>query len=89
VKKSKQHSRGNIPPTPLVFGFSTHGSDNVWVRTFNTEKLEETRDADFPIRPFNKEFSSFAKVFSFLEKTDIGDSSLLEQSRDLTPLNNN
>jgi len=42
------------------------------------KKLKKT-DADFPIRPFNKEFS-------FLEKTNIGDSSLLEQSRDLTPL---
>jgi len=34
------------------------------------EDFEEKKtNADFPIRPFNKEFSSFAKIFLFFEKT--------------------
>jgi len=37
------------------------------------EDFEEKKtNADFPIRPFNKEFSSFAKCFLFFEKT-VGD----------------
>jgi len=46
------------------FRFSTLANDNMG------EDFEEKKtNADFPIRPFNKEFSSFAKLFLFFEKT--------------------